>query len=266
MLDEALAQRARELASGPKPLLIATDLDGTLAPIVPDPADARVPDETLAILAQLTAHANVAVVTGRDLHTARLLVPVSGVVFVASHGLEASFDSNLLPQVELPTLSRQLDLLAAAVGRRFTDTGLRIERKSVSVAFHYRADPALLTPLQEALAELPPGLDLQAGKMVLEAVPRGAGKDAALAALVARFAPRSLLVLGDDLTDIAMFRAAERLRPAGANILIAGVAGGAEAPAEIAALADALLASPAEAGHFLAAVASSLARADSASP
>ena len=205
-------------------------------------------------------------VTGRDLHTARLLVPVSGVVFVASHGLEASFDSNLLPQVELPTLSRQLDLLAAAVGRRFTDTGLRIERKSVSVAFHYRADPALLTPLQEALAELPPGLDLQAGKMVLEAVPRGAGKDAALAALVARFAPRSLLVLGDDLTDIAMFRAAERLRPAGANILIAGVAGGAEAPAEIAALADALLASPAEAGHFLAAVASSLARADSASP
>ena len=238
MLDEALARRARELASGPRPLLIATDADGTLAPIVPDPADARVPDETLATLAQLTTHANVAVVTGRDLQTARRLVPVSGVTFVASHGLEASFESNLLPRIELPTLGRQLDLLAAAVGDRFTGTGLHIERKSVSVAFHYRADPGLLGPLREALTEVPAGLRVQAGKMVLEAVPRGAGKDAALAALVARFAPRSLLVLGDDLTDVSMFHAADRLRPTEANVLIAGVGGEAEAPDEIAALAD----------------------------
>ena len=52
-LDEALAGRLRGLARAPGPLLIASDLDGTLAPIVAHPEDARVPPATLAALERL---------------------------------------------------------------------------------------------------------------------------------------------------------------------------------------------------------------------
>ena len=258
MLDAALAQHAHSLATSPKPLLIASDLDGTLAPIVRNPADASVPDETLAVLVRLQALAQVAIITGRDLETARRLVPVPDMTFVASHGLEASFASDLLPQLDREALTQTLDALTEEVRERLPDPQLHIEHKTVSVAFHYRADPALRQPLQEALKRLPTGLRLQSGKMVLEVVPDGAGKDAALDALVAKGTPHSLLVLGDDVTDIAMFRAAERHRRDGASVLIVGVAGGAEAPPAIAALADIVLPSPKEVGLFLSELASTL--------
>ncbi len=238
-LDEALAGRLRELARGPAPLLVATDLDGTLAPIVPRPEDARVPPPTLAALERLAGAAHVAVVTGRDLATARALVPVPGVEFVASHGHEASFGA---PAPPAPSpLDDRLEALALAVGERLLGTALRIEWKARSVAFHYRADPSLAAPLRDALADLPEGFRLQPGRLVLEVLPDGAGKGAAVEALVQRFRPVSVIVLGDDLTDVAMFEVARTIGHAGARALSLGVAGGAETPPEVVAAADAVV-------------------------
>lgn len=245
-LDEALAHRLQELAPGPAPLLLASDLDGTLAPIVPRPDEARVPPATLALLERLASVAHVAVVTGRDLAMARALVPVPGVEFVASHGHEASFDA---PALRAPALDEaRLETLAKAVEARFTGTSLRVERKARSVAFHYRADPSLADPLREALSDLPEGFRLQPGRLVLEVLPAGAGKGAAVEALAERFRPRSVLVLGDDLTDVAMFEAARALRDAGARTLSLAVEGGAETPPEVVAAADAVVAQEQVAG------------------
>ena len=239
-LDGALAGRLRELARGPAPLLVATDLDGTLAPIVPRPEDARVPPPTLTALERLAAAAHVAVVTGRDLATARALVPAPGIEFVASHGHEASFVAPALP---LPSpLDARLEALALAVGERFPGKALRVERKARSVAFHYRADPSLAAPLRDALADLPEGFRLQPGRLVLEVLPDGAGKGAAVEALVQRFRPGSVIVLGDDLTDVPMFEAARALRVGGARTLSLAVEGGAETPPEVVAAADAVVA------------------------
>ena len=242
-LGAALARRLRELVRGPSPLLIASDLDGTLAPIVPRPEDARVPPATLAALERLSQVAHVAVVTGRDLATARALVPVAGVEFVASHGHEASFDAATLPTAG-PSLAEQLEGLARSVEARLEGTTLRVERKARSVAFHYRADPSLARPLREALAELPEGFRLQPGRLVLEVLPAGAGKDAALAALVDRFGPGSLLVLGDDLTDVAMLEAARALRGEGLHVLALAIEGGVETPPEVVAAGDAVIGQP----------------------
>ncbi len=238
-LGAALAHRLRELARGPSPLLVASDLDGTLAPIVPRPEDARVPPATLAALEWLAQVAHVAVVTGRDLATARALVPVAGVEFVASHGHEASFDTATLPTAG--PLAERLEALARSVEARLEGTTLRVERKARSVAFHYRADPALARPLREALAELPEGFRLQPGRLVLEVLPAGAGKDAALAALVERFRPGSLLVLGDDLTDVAMLEAARDLAGEGLHVLALAIEGGVETPPEVVAAGDAVI-------------------------
>jgi len=238
-LDVALAQRLRELARGPAPLLLASDLDGTLAPIVPRPEDARVPPPTLAALERLAGVARVAVVTGRDLATARALVPVPNAEFVASHGHEASFKA---PALGAPAVDDDsLQALARAIGERFAGTALRVERKARSVAFHYRADPSLAAPLREALADVPEGFRLQPGRLVVEVLPAGAGKGAAVDALVERFRPGSVLVLGDDLTDVAMFEAARTVRGGGLPALTIAVEGGAETPPEVVAAADAVV-------------------------
>ena len=257
-LDAALARRLREFARGPAPLLVASDLDGTLAPIVPRPEDARVPPATLAALERLASVARVAIVTGRDLATARALAPVPGVEFAASHGHEASFAADAPPAPD-----PALDALTEAVEARFAGTALRVERKARSVAFHYRADPSLAGPLREALAELPAGLRLQPGRFVLEALPAGGGKGAALAALAERHRPRSVLALGDDLTDVAMFEAARALRAGGAHTLAVAVAGGAETPPEVVAAAGVVVAQE-QVGEMLALFADELAGPPSA--
>ena len=235
-LDEALTQRLRELARGPAPMLVASDLDGTLAPIVERPEDARVPPATLTTLERLAKAAHVAIVTGRDLATARALVPASGVEFVASHGHEASVAASTLPAAA--GLAGSLEALAGDIAARFAGTALRVERKARSVAFHYRADPSLAAPLREALREPPEGLRIQPGRLVLEVLPAGGGKGTALAALIERFRPGSLLVLGDDLTDVAMFEAA---RARGGHVVVLAIAGGSETPPEVVAAADAVL-------------------------
>ena len=239
-LDAALARRLRELARGPAPLLVASDLDGTLAPIVPRPEDARVPPATLTALERLATVAHVAVVTGRDLATARALAPVPGVEFVASHGHEASFAASTLPGADA-AVSGSLQELADGIEARFAGTALRVERKARSVAFHYRADPSLAAPLREALRQLPAGLRIQPGRLVLEVLPAGGGKDTALAALIERFRPGSVLVLGDDLTDVAMFEAAVALRAEGLHGLVLAIGGGPETPAGVVAAADAVV-------------------------
>ena len=256
-LDAALARRLRELAHGPAPLLVASDLDGTLAPIVANPEDARVPPATLAALERLAGVAHVAVVTGRDLATARALAPVPGVEFVASHGHEASFAATALPAPN-PALGERLEVLTRAVEGRFEGAALRVERKARSVAFHYRADPALAARLRAALADLPAGLRLQPGRLVLEVLPAGAGKDAAVAALAERFHPGSVLVLGDDLTDVAMFQAARALRETGAHVLALAVEGGPETRPEVVAASDVVVAQG-QVGQLLALIAAELA-------
>jgi trehalose 6-phosphate phosphatase len=259
MLTLASIERLRALANARRPLLIASDLDGTLAPIVEHSAEARVPASTLAVLERLSGPAKVAVITGRDLNTARRMVPVAGVVVVGSHGLEASFENTLLPGVDRVALSGALENIEQRVISAVPSSFLHIERKAISTAFHYRTAPELELPLRRVLSGLPEGLRLREGRMVLEVIPdaRG-GKDLALAALAQQFQAKSLYVMGDDATDVAMFRAAIALGKAGTHVLLAGVSGGSETPAEIAELSDVLLRSTDEALEALETIARAL--------
>jgi len=259
MLSLAAIEQFRALASARGPLLIATDLDGTLAPIVPSSSDARVPAQTLAVLDRLAGPARVAVITGRDLNTARRMVPVSDVVVVGSHGLEATIDSSLLPGVDRIALGAALERVEQRVVSAVPSAFLQVERKAISSAFHSRRTPELEPALRVALTNLPEGLRLREGRMVFEVLPdaRG-GKDRALVALARHFRVHALLVMGDDNTDAAMFRAALTLAPEGVHVLLAGVSGGTETPQEIAELADVMLRSTDEAREALETVARAL--------
>lgn len=259
MLTPEATGRLRDIAHARGPLLIATDLDGTLAPIVDDPANAHVPEGALAILDRLSAVARVAVITGRDLNTARRMVPCEDVIIIGSHGLEPSFDSELLPGVDRIKLAPALEAVEQKVISSVPGAFLHIERKAISTALHFRTAPELEAPLREALKDLPEGLTIREGRMVLEIVPdaRG-GKDRALTAMVRYVKARAMVCMGDDLTDVAMFRAAIAEREAGKSVLLCGVHGGAETPRDIAALSDILLESPEGAREALEVIARAL--------
>lgn len=260
MLTLDARSQLKELAAARGPLLIATDLDGTLAPIVANASQARVPPAALAALDRLAGVAKVAVITGRDLNTARRMVTGENVVIIGSHGLEASFAHDLLPGLDRVALAGALERVEQQVMSSVPSAYLHIERKAISTAFHFRRAPEIEGELRKALAVLPDALRLREGRMVLEVLPNAnGGKDVALRALVHHFKAHSVLCMGDDLTDAAMFRAAKELgRERGDAVLVAGISAGAETPPEIVELSDILLGSTDEALEALETVARAL--------
>jgi trehalose 6-phosphate phosphatase len=91
---------------------------------------------------------------------------------------------------------------------------------------------------------------------VLELRPFGAvAKGDALTAMVEELGPKSVFMLGDDVSDAMAFRALRSLREAGtADGIAVAIQARAEVPAEVLASADIVLASPADATRFLSAI------------
>ena len=82
------------LAAEPAKAALFLDVDGVLAPIVPRPEDARVPDETREELRRLhERYALVACISGRTGADAEHVVGVPELVYVGNHGLELSAEA-----------------------------------------------------------------------------------------------------------------------------------------------------------------------------
>ncbi len=99
-LDACLAAFAAAPARG----ALFCDIDGTVSPIAPTPAQAVVPDETRDLLTRLAARLGlVAFVTGRALEDGRRMIDVPGAAYVGTHGLEVRTAEGALltePQAE----------------------------------------------------------------------------------------------------------------------------------------------------------------------
>ena len=219
------------LAAEPELAALILDVDGTLAPIVDRPEDARVPDETRAELVRLRdRYGLVACVSGRAGGDASRLVGVEGIEYVGSHGLE------LAPEAE--EWRGRLAAFAQTVDWPVEDKGL-------TVSFHWRtaADPkdaeALLADVaRRAQSE---GLDARFGRKVLELRPPvHADKGTAVSALLAARGLRRALYAGDDTTDADAFRA---LR--GLELGVAVAVRSPELPLVLAQAADVLVDGPA---------------------
>jgi trehalose 6-phosphate phosphatase len=177
---------------------IMLDLDGTLAPIVADPAAARPVPEAAAVLRELARRALVvAIVTGRPEAFVRNVLDAPEVEVIGLYGLGAS------PPLEAAVAERARELASAF-------EGATVEDKGVSVAVHVRrtADPDVAAAaLRTALGELADAhrLAMFEGKRVIELAPPGARKGGAVAALLERVRPRAALYAGDDAEDAAAF-------------------------------------------------------------
>lgn len=188
-------------------LLVAADFDGTLAPIVNIPLDARpLPRaaDALVALADLPA-TSVALVSGRALGVLRSLAAMpAGVHLVGSHGAE--FDTGFAHDIDRSLLARiTAGLVAIADGR----PGVAVEEKPASVALHVRnasaADGEAALQAARAAAE-DWGAELTAGKSVLEFAVISTDKGEAVDLLREQTGATAVVYLGDDVTDEKAFR------------------------------------------------------------
>ena len=239
------------LTADPAHALVATDFDGTLSPIVADPAAAIAVDGAAVALTRLARLVGtVAIITGRPAEDAVALgsfAGVPGLIVLGHYGAERFQDGAVHAAVVpegIATARAALPGLLAAAG---APEGTRLEDKRTALAVHTRqaADPeAALALLREPLARLAAdsGLVVEPGRLVLELRPPGTDKGATLHALAAERGARAVLYCGDDLGDLAAFAALRDLRGAG----VAGCAVASRSPEapEVAAAADLVVDGP----------------------
>ncbi|WP_099868106.1 trehalose-phosphatase [Pararhizobium haloflavum] len=206
-----------EAASSAAELAIFLDLDGTLVPIATRPDEIVVDRTTIDLLDQLHRNTDgaLAVISGRPVDKLRCFLAPVTVPLAGSHGLELSLPGE-------PVMRRPIDeeALQKADQRlcRFaqSDGRLIVERKSCSVALHYRQAPdrkASCERLMQDILNAFPMLKLIAGKMVLELTAGEGDKANAIKQLMQRppFAGRVPLFAGDDATDESAFPVVQEL-------------------------------------------------------
>jgi trehalose 6-phosphate phosphatase len=255
------------LVAAPARALIALDFDGTLAPIVEDPAAARATAAAVGAVRRLAGLAGrVAIITGRPAADAARFAGVAeipGVTVLGHYGRQRWERGRLSGPALPPGLAVARAELPAVLASAGADPDTWIEDKGEAVAVHTRraARPlAELDLLREPLALLASrtGLALEPGRLVLELRPPGADKGAALRQLVAERSPAAILFCGDDLGDRPAFEFVLELRADGTpGLLVAS--GSAETPEEILDAADLVVDGPPGVADLLAGLAAAFA-------
>jgi trehalose 6-phosphate phosphatase len=232
---EAAVDRLRDRLGRTAVLL---DFDGSLAPIVSRPEDARPTEGIVEVVRALVDRALVvAIVTGRPSSVVRAWLPIGGLRVAGLYGFEDA------PSLA-PGILAEVEVAASTV------PGSQVEPKGASVAVHYRnaVDP------DEAGARLLSALDTIArahdlrvldGKRVWELAPRDAGgKGDAVRALLGQARPDAVCYAGDDVADLESFAVLDEAAASGLDAVKIAVLG-AETPVALREAADLTVDGPA---------------------
>ena len=206
-LDDALAR----LAALPS-VLVASDFDGVLAPIVTRPGDARALPGTVEVLRELAAlpGTEVALVSGRSLAGLAAVAQVPPEIrLVGGHGSE--FDGDVELQLD-PAAGELHARIAAELKRLLVGyDGVHLEVKPASIAVHTRtASRPDAAATMAAVRSGPagwPGVRVTEGKEVIELSVVDTDKGTAVTTLRTRYGADGVLYLGDDVTDEHAFAA-----------------------------------------------------------
>jgi trehalose 6-phosphate phosphatase len=198
------------------------DFDGTLAELAPRPDAIVVPGELLQLLQRLHRQLGgaLAIVTGRAQADIEPFLAPLQLPSAFEHGAIRRNAQHRISREEAPALDA---VLAAAQSLAARHTGLLVERKSNSMALHFRLAPHLENECVRAMEDAvryAPCLQLLRGKAVVEAKSSRVGKGLAIEAFMAEspFAGRSPVFAGDDVTDEPGFEAVQRQGGAGIKV------------------------------------------------
>src|SRR5215212_7976458 len=217
--DDKTQQSLLRWSEAPGSAAILTDIDGTLAPIVPTPDMSEVPAELKELLRRLSErYLLVAGISGRKTEDALDLVGLTDVVYFGNHGFEILRDGEVEVTPDALPYQEKVQELEERAREELGPLGAFVEDKGITASVHYR--------------NAPPGVG--------EARPPiRADKGTAVRTLVEEYRPERAMFIGDDTTDLDAFRELVILREEGAlkEILRVGVASE-EGPPEITSEAD----------------------------
>ena len=218
--------------------VVGLDFDGTLSPIVDDPASAHIHPDASAVLVDLaTQVAAVAVITGRP---ARQALDLGGLEEVGRAVADAGKELYLFgqygnerwtstqrriisprPPHGLSSFLRDLPKVLRAAGA----SDAHLEEKGLAVAVHTRR----LEDADAAYERLLPGLRelagrhelvVEPGRNVIEVRSPGMHKGLAVDRLVGEVDAGGFLFAGDDLGDVEAFEAVQKLAKDGMPTLL----------------------------------------------
>jgi trehalose 6-phosphate phosphatase len=240
--------------------VVGLDFDGTLAPIVDDPAEATIhPDAAEVLIGLADVVRAITVITGRPARQALALGELDEVgnalgdsgrelYLFGQYGNERwSSTSRRIVSPRPPRgLASYLGALPALL-RRLDAGGAYVEEKGLAVAVHTRRlpDPAgaftrLLPELEKLATDT--GLVVEPGRHVIEARAPGTDKGHVVRMVAEELSAGGFLFAGDDLGDLEAFEAVAELRDEGMPTLL--VCSGSEEQHALAAHADLVVDGP----------------------
>lgn len=134
-------QEAEALIRQASHILLGLDYDGTLTPIVDEPAHALLPTSMKQALWALTRRndVTVAVVSGRAHADLQELVGIPEIIYAGNHGLEISGPGISFIEPFAKAASQELHILAQAIGRKLHHIpGAFVEDKGLTLSVHHR--------------------------------------------------------------------------------------------------------------------------------
>ena len=216
-------------------LLLLTDYDGTLTPIVSRPADAVMPPQVrdkLHTLAQKPA-TSVGIISGRSMADLKSMVAVEGLYYAGNHGLEIEGPGLKFVSQPAETGRATIKDLARQLATALDKTdGVIIEDKGLSLSVHYRlvkegAEKTVAEIFQQITSPFlnSGAIKVTSGKKVWEVRPpidwhKGKAVETITREIKALLKPEQMLTiyLGDDTTDEDAFKVVRR--PQGFSVFI----------------------------------------------
>lgn len=225
---------------------VFTDFDGTLAPIVDDPAEAvPLPGVVDALGALAGRYGRVGVISGRPASFLAEHLGGRGVFLSGLYGLEfVEDDGGRVQAIEEAAPWREIVEEVASAGESALPAGISLERKGLCLTVHHRRDPSRAEESRawvEAKAE-ETGLVVHPARMSFELRPP-LERDKGTVLAEAASGRRQVCFLGDDRGDLTAFDTLDRMAAEGATVLRIGV-DSAEAPEELLERADIVVEGP----------------------
>jgi trehalose 6-phosphate phosphatase len=214
---EELDELLRAAAQAPRSAALFCDIDGTISPIAPTPAEAHVPQPFHDLLAALARRLGLLTfVTGRSLDDGRRMIPVEGASYVGAHGLETmAADGSVTTDPQAEHWVGTVHDVAEAAARDLDceALGVVLEDKRTMLAIHYRLAPDPAATRHQVIARVieparDRGLVVATGHSMIEVrPPLPFTKGSAVRHLLDAGDYLTAVACGDDLTDITMFAA-----------------------------------------------------------
>lgn len=196
-----------------RPSALFVDIDGTLSPLVPNPADAVVLPRCRTALRRLVSHVDVlCVLTGRPADVAWRMIGIDQALYVGNHGIDLWREGELLRfngvEKHLPRVARAFEHLRFALANV---AGIIFEEKGIGFAIHFRAVPESAPAVLDVARRiaLRHGLVVHVRSHHVEVrVPVEGDKGTALQSVAETHGLKGIVVMGDDEVDGTAFRSA----------------------------------------------------------